>query len=302
VRKRKISTSASLEDAAIRVFGTDTFRAAEGQGTQLRSVRKREIPAAVKNYTVKTTTEVRSVVNCLPVARQHPGEDDLLVLAGQMVYGVAHDIRHYLCCLVANVEMMCDAGMPSSARKQFIEEFHEVVEEACMMLDLPMAAAAGKDTCSMRLEKLDTLVERAIRRVRCHPYGKTVEVSFERSALPRQRVNGVMLSSAVFNLVLNACEAVARDDCSGRVDVSVRDTGSHIAIYVADNGPGLPDTVREFFPGSFWTQRRTGGFGLGLSVAARAALVHNGMLCIEESRSGRTVMALRIPRESAIAS
>jgi signal transduction histidine kinase len=282
--KPKISSSAAPEGAVLRAFATETRTILTGQADQLRAMRKRERTAARRNHTGEKATD-----------------SNLLIIAGQMMYGIAHDVRHYMCCLVANVEMMCDDSTPPSARKQIIEEFYEVIGETCAMLDLPLAAVGGRQS-SMRLEELDGLVERALRRVRCHPIGKGVAISFERPVLPRQRVNAVMLTSAVFNLVLNACQAVGGDDRNGSVDVTLTCSGGYINIRVADDGPGLPDSVRASFLGSSRIPRGTGrGFGMGLSVAAQAALAHGGTLSIEESRSGRTVMALRIPHEVAIA-
>jgi signal transduction histidine kinase len=238
-------------------------------------------------YAVNIPTEVE-------VLLPHRVEEESLILAGQMVYGIAHDVRHYLCCLVANVELMCGTGPHPPDGADFVEEFNEVVQEICFLLDLPMAVAGGRDKHALRKEELGGLVEQAVRRVRCHPIGKTVDISFECPALPRQRINRATMISAIFNLALNACQAAGHHD--GKVNIEVTDPGSHLVISVADNGPGLPVSVCDSFLASFGTQRTSGGFGLGLSIAARAAAEHGGSLRIQESRPGRTVLALHIPK------
>jgi signal transduction histidine kinase len=284
---RGTSTSTSLQNPTISVLGADKLMN-ESKGL-CRLMKKRDSAA----YAINVVTEVQhALLSCQNVG-QHRLEEDFLISAGQMVYGIAHDVRHYLCCLVANVEMLYDAKPLHPSEAEFVEEFHEVVQEICLLFELPMASAVGKSACAMRMEQLSDLVEQAIRRVRCHPIGKGVDVSFECPLLPRQCVNRATLISAIFNLALNACKAVGD---GGEVSVGVTDAGSQIVISVADNGPGLPDSVRDSFLRSFGAQRTSGGFGLGLSIAARTAAEHGGVLCIEDSRPGRTVLALHIPK------
>ncbi len=201
-----------------------------------------------------------------------------------MVYGIAHDVRHYLCCLMANVEMMCGTK-PLLPGAEFVEEFNEVVQEICLLLELPMSHAGAKSDSVLRQEELSVLIEQAVRRIRCHPIGKTVDVSYECPVLPRQRLNRATLISAIFNLALNACKAVAGNN--GKVEIQVADAIDEVVITIADNGPGMPSSVCKSFLTSFGTQRENGGIGLGLSIAARAAAEHGGTLCIEESRPGK---------------
>jgi K+-sensing histidine kinase KdpD len=213
-----------------------------------------------------------------------------------MVYGIAHDVRHYLCCLVANVELMCGTDPLLSDGTDFVEEFNEVVQEICLLLELPMSFASGRNNKPLRKEDWRGIVEQAVRRVRCHPVGKTVDVSFECPAALQQHLNRATIVSAIFNLALNACKAVAGHN--GRVNIKVTDSTNHVIVSVSDNGPGLPVSVCESFLTTFGTLRGNGEMGLGLSIAARAAAEHGGALRIAESRPGRTVLALNIPKFS----
>jgi len=80
-----------------------------------------------------------------------------------------------------------------------------------------------------------------------------------------------MLRQALFNLLLNAIQAV---DGAGEIQiVAERRNASEAALEVRDNGPGVPaDRRAEIFKPYFTTQKK--GTGLGLAVVQQIVLAH----------------------------
>jgi signal transduction histidine kinase len=80
-----------------------------------------------------------------------------------------------------------------------------------------------------------------------------------------------MLRQALFNLILNAIQAV---DGDGQIEViSARRGASEAALEVRDNGPGVPVESRsEIFKPYFTTQKT--GTGLGLAVVQQIVQAH----------------------------
>ncbi|MGH7287292.1 MAG: ATP-binding protein, partial [Myxococcota bacterium] len=68
-------------------------------------------------------------------------------------------------------------------------------------------------------------------------------------------------------------------------------------LYVADDGPGVPEADRERIFDPFFTTKPPGqGTGLGLSTAARLAEEMEGALLLVEPPPGfSTAFALRLP-------
>ncbi len=106
-----------------------------------------------------------------------------------------------------------------------------------------------------------------------------------------------LLHRAVFNLVLNAVQAV---DERGEVLIHValaQDTALDapaIAVRVTDNGPGIPHAVRDRLFEPFVTSK-TGGTGLGLPIVHRAAEAHRGVVLVDHLERG-TRFTLLLPR------
>lgn len=89
--------------------------------------------------------------------------------------------------------------------------------------------------------------------------------------LPTIEADERLLRQALFNLVLNAIQAVpARGEIQIR---SVRSDSARTCLEICDNGPGVPPEQRaEIFKPYFTTHQK--GTGLGLSVVQQIVLAH----------------------------
>ena len=100
-----------------------------------------------------------------------------------------------------------------------------------------------------------------------------------------------LLRRAVENVVRNAIRYAPRD-----TDVSVEavDSASGITITVRDRGPGVPEAdiprlAQPFFRVDEARDSASGGIGLGLSIASRAARLHHGSFVVENAHPGLRV-------------
>lgn len=114
--------------------------------------------------------------------------------------------------------------------------------------------------------------------------------------LPPVQAYGGELNQVWLNLIDNALDAVAP---GGRVDVSADREGEKLVVRIADDGPGIPDTLRPRIFDPFFTTKPVGqGTGLGLDIVRRLVNRHNGEIDVE-SRPGRTVFTVSLPLRSA---
>lgn len=102
---------------------------------------------------------------------------------------------------------------------------------------------------------------------------------------------GVELSQVVTNVLDNALQAAVH-----RVAVTTRSDGDHVLIEVSDDGPGIPDEVRDRIWDPFFTTKPPGlGSGLGLSIVRRIVSEHHGSIVVDSS-AGATTFRVRLPR------
>ena len=99
------------------------------------------------------------------------------------------------------------------------------------------------------------------------------------------RGDSTQLSQVVYNLVLNAIQAV---DKRGRVCVRTKllsnsPSGRDAVLEIADDGPGLAEKVQQKLFQPFVTTKKS-GVGLGLSIVKRIVESHGGRLEVESPR------------------
>ncbi|HEY7058983.1 MAG TPA: ATP-binding protein [Vicinamibacterales bacterium] len=94
------------------------------------------------------------------------------------------------------------------------------------------------------------------------------------------------------NLIDNALDAVAN---SGRVEITAARERQRVLVRVRDNGPGIPEAIRDHVFEPFFTTKPVGkGTGLGLDIVRRL-VNHNDAEIEVESAPGRTEFRVSLP-------
>lgn len=160
----------------------------------------------------------------------------------------------------------------------------DIVEDLLLMARLDAGAPVKKK----RLD-LGRLVEDEVAR---RPSRLPVTVRAEPGVYVRG--NRLRLARLLTNLLSNA-------DRYGdsKVEVHVRSSGDQAVLEVVDDGPGIPEEMRERVFERFTRLDKTrsrdvGGSGLGLPIARDIAREHGGELTIE---GPQTRLVLRLPRD-----
>lgn len=116
-----------------------------------------------------------------------------------------------------------------------------------------------------------------------------------------------LLHRAIFNLLLNAVQA---SPPGGEVRLEAAELAHHqlpaqaehfsrgaIMLRVTDQGPGIPDAIKDRLFEPFVTTK-TGGSGLGLSIVHRAVEAHHGFILVDTGpqNGGGTRFTVILPR------
>lgn len=100
-----------------------------------------------------------------------------------------------------------------------------------------------------------------------------------------------VLRRALINLARNAAQAAGE---GGEVVVGACLEGGHVVFQVADDGPGVPEDLRERIFEPFFTTREKGS-GLGLALVRKAAEAHGGSVRAGEADGGGALFEVRLP-------
>jgi two-component system nitrogen regulation sensor histidine kinase NtrY len=145
---------------------------------------------------------------------------------------------------------------------------------------------ARMPTPVLKPENLVEIVHRAVFLQRtAHP-----EIAFE-PVFPSRPVivncDARLVGQALINIVKNAIESIearkAEDSASpaGRICVSLAEQDGQAAVFIEDNGKGLPQHGREQLTEPYVTTRIK-GTGLGLAIVKKIMEDHHGELVLED--------------------
>jgi signal transduction histidine kinase len=123
---------------------------------------------------------------------------------------------------------------------------------------------------------------------------KSVALSLSvESKLPSVPGFGGELNQVWMNLIDNAIDAAPSQ---GHVTVTAAQENQSIVVRVVDDGPGIADDIRARIYDQFFTTKPRGeGTGLGLDIARRVVVRHQGDLDFT-SAPGRTEFRITLPR------
>lgn len=100
-----------------------------------------------------------------------------------------------------------------------------------------------------------------------------------------------LLEQVLINLILNALEASEIKE-EPRVKIyGGKKPDGRIFIAVADNGPGIPEEIRDQIFVPFFTTKKKGS-GIGLSLSKQIMTLHGGKIQIDEPENGGTMVSL----------
>jgi len=115
--------------------------------------------------------------------------------------------------------------------------------------------------------------------------------------LPKVKGNANRLGQVVVNTLLNAAESLA-DESTGTIRIASRSDldGRHVRLAITDSGCGISrEVMGKIFDPFFTTKQRTGGSGLGLSIAYGIVEQHGGRLEVDSEEGKGSTFCLVLP-------
>jgi signal transduction histidine kinase len=221
---------------------------------------------------------------------------------------IAHDLKTPLTRLRNRCE---EALRVATSEEQYREALTSMIEESDGLIStfnaLLMIARAESGQARENMKDFDASeIARDVGEL-YEPLAEEKGIALEVKAPLPVTVHGnrELVSQAIANLIDNAIKYVEHADgdgvVKGRIEVDVVTEGDHALLTVADNGPGIPEAMRQKVVERFVRleqSRSVPGSGLGLSLAAAVARLHGGELRLADNAPGlKAIIAL--PRSIA---
>jgi signal transduction histidine kinase len=214
--------------------------------------------------------------------------EQLMEGARQVSTSIAHELRTPLGRLRQKLEAL-QAMQASSTSRTLCEDSLSTLDETLGTFSALLRIAemeSGSFSAAFTPVDLSSLLPDLVESYRPVAEERSQELTAE--VAPCLRVNGdkSLLTQLFANLIENA---LRHTGAGTHIRVGARQEGDTVVAQVCDDGPGIPASERELITKPFYRldrSRHTRGSGLGLSLAAAIAALHEASLQLEDNAPG----------------
>ncbi len=224
-----------------------------------------------------------------------------LEAVAELSASLAHEIRNPLASIRSSIEQLAGSARADEDERMLAGLVLRESDRLSRLLTEFLDFTRVRVTKRQELDLAD-VVRKAVDVVCQHPdCPPSAQVDLQTSP-SRLEGDEDLLHRVIANLLLNAVQA---SGTQAQVAIEVRDAtsgdlprgvslGPAVLLRVRDNGPGIPEELRERLFEPFVSGRR-GGSGLGLAIVQRAIQVHRGVVFVDSAPGGGTTFTVIIP-------
>ena len=298
--QRSPTTGGLLVKLAVRTSGAPLD---EYSRELVAAVAERAAPAADRLYAVMQRERVELALR----------RAEKLEAIGRLAGGVAHDFNNLLTVVVGNVEYIRSVLPPSAETDPFFAETLRATSRARDLIQHLLSFGRRRQLTRQPFE-VATVIQAAESLMTQHTsHAMRITTAIEAPA-PVVTGDPAMLEQVLLNVISNANEAISKSARRGpgelriiaartTLDTPLEDrmgtvlaAGRYVAIDLIDDGPGMPESVRERAIDPFYTTKSVGeGSGLGLSSAYGLVAIMGGTLILNNASPHGTWVRVLLP-------
>lgn len=207
---------------------------------------------------------------------------------GTLVGGVAHEINNPLMGIKGYIEYTrdkLDEGRP----KEILYRASAEVDRIGRIVKNMLVFSRSKSTLSTSDVDLVHAVRETVALVDEDLRHQDIALCIAEPGTPVMATGNMdNIQQAVLNLILNARDALKQHPLPHKIDISItHGAAGKCMITVADNGPGIPESIRTKVFDPFFTTKPAGqGTGLGLAVTRQLVEASGGSIEVGAAASG----------------
>ena len=229
-----------------------------------------------KNFKPSGAREVRRVSIAFKIMKERI--ENSITQRNKMFSSISHDIRTILTRMKLNLELQ---KLNKGGLKKDLDEMENMVEEY-------LNYAKGEKNEKIQKINISKLISSIINR-----YEKK-NIIFKNKKRINLLVKSNSIKRCIDNIISNSLKF------SKNIKVECEKINSYVKIIIDDDGPGIPESEREKVLQPFYRieesrNKKTGGLGLGMTIATDIINNHGGKLDLDNSPMGGSRVIINIP-------
>ncbi len=323
----------TLGEESSKIFFNSNAYKRELNGKYYYLIMMRDITEDIKREMAlhKLTLELEDAKNEILQSREKLVQQEKLVSIGMLAAGIAHEINNPLGFIKSNFETLLNYSKMILAAIEKIEDLSKNTPELKDTIknilksskidfikediaDLYKDSEDGFKRIIDIINALKNFSRQELDKKEPHLLSEIIEESLtithnktkHIATIDKQIKEDVEvicskteIAQVLINLIVNAAQALEEiDKKDKKIIIRSRTDSDFITIEVEDNGPGIPEHIRNKVFDPFFTTKPVGkGTGLGLYISYDIIVnKHNGVLEMETKEGEGTIFRIKLPR------
>jgi two-component system NtrC family sensor kinase len=243
-----------------------------------------------KNYFVHHYRDITGEQELYGQAIQNQKMAALGALAGN----ISHELNNPITGIQSLVQLLLtDERSPDSLKLELVEIEDAARRSHSIIRDFQEFTGGDESDLDVDIS-VDDVVKKTMPLLKTSLRNFETDLHFE-SENAKVRINPQMLQQVLFNLIINACQAM---NDKGIVQIKTFARGNTTGFSVKDSGPGISDEILSRIFDPFFTTKPTGkGTGLGLSLCKKIVERSGGEIRVTTEKGKGSEFTISLPRE-----
>jgi signal transduction histidine kinase len=263
----------------------------------------------------KLIEQVSAEFRDLQTAQRQLMQSKNMVILGQLMAGIAHEISTPIASINSNVNLfsrsldriktiLSSESIPEELREKrqmiqivnALDKLNQSNQTACdriVQMVQSIRSSARGDTVELSEIDIHDELENALTLVH-HELKRRINVIRQYGDIPKCTCFPNRLNSVFVNMLMNASQAI---EGKGQISIETFKDGNTIKVKFADTGQGIPpENMEKLFEPGFTTKSPDQGIGLGLAICKRIVVdEHHGKIEVESEVGKGTTFTISLP-------
>lgn len=225
------------------------------------------------------------------ILEERLARSEKLAALGQLVSGVAHEIRNPLGIMSATVQLMEKDFQEDEELKEYIKVLKDQTERQSKVIQDLLDYARPTKPMLFPLS-INDLLKSVMSFTGHYLQEKRIKLEMKlMNNIHKSMMDGDKIKQVLVNMIVNACDAM-KD--GGELKIETYEENNQVCISFRDTGIGMEkEEIKNIF-NPYYTTKQS-GTGLGLAISNNIIEMHNGVIRVESQKNQGSVFIIYLP-------
>lgn len=234
----------------------------------------------------------------LALAELRATQDELiraerLSVVGRMASTIIHDLKNPMTTIKGFADLLGRSDLAPEMRKRFSQTISHTIDIFVGMTQEILDYARGSSALALQPINVGQFV-RNIRSFLLPAFSqRNVQIKTHLKYTGPILMDRDKMWRVFINIANNALDVL---ESNGVLLITSQRLDGEVEFWLADNGPGIPEEIKDTLFEPFVTCGKQYGTGLGLAIAKKIVEAHGGTIRVESRRGQGACFIIRVPR------